>query len=157
MFLGRKVKWLHQETFEEDQLYNWQYRACHHVHVFPGLNPQKRYRFQNARLPPDEVNVRWAVQRLLMAQEYLQRTTALDWHRELINTRKSRPFWFCSGLGSTMLNKGGKDFAWSLLLRLPAVRAESLARARNLAARAMLARLFRGHVDVINAVMQHVE
>ncbi len=100
-----------------------------------------------------------------MDQEYLQRTThtALDWHRELINThelikmRKIRPFWFRSGLGSTMLNKGGRDFAWGLLLRLAAVRAESLARARNLAARAMLARLFRGHVDVINSVMQHVE
>jgi hypothetical protein len=153
MFLGHKVMWLHQETFEEDQFYNWHYRECHHVRVFPGLRQNKRKR----GLPRDLENVRVAVARLLLAQKYLQQTTALDWDRDFYNSRKPRPLWYCSGIGSNMLNHRGQQLAWSLLLRLPAVRAESLTRARNLEARATLARFFRGHVDVIHAVMQYLE
>ena len=56
-----------------------------------------------------------------------------------------------------MLNTLGRQLAWSCLLRLPAVRAESITRARNLEVRATLARFFRGRVDVIDVVMQYVE
>ncbi len=41
MFLGRKVKWLDQATFEQEQCWNWQYRACDHVDVFPDLDRER--------------------------------------------------------------------------------------------------------------------
>ena len=150
MFLGRKVKWLDRETFEQEQCWNWHYRACHHVDVFPGLDPRL----------VDIYNVGFAVHALLRAQEYLQQTTAIDWDHDCYHRVKlcGPPHgWYRAGLGSRMLNHLGRQRAWSCLLRLPTVRAESLTRARNLEARATLARFFRGRVDVIDVVMQYVE
>jgi hypothetical protein len=164
MFLGRKVKWLDQATFEQEQCWNWQYRACDHVDVFPDLDPRPIDEYSSVlrprrNLPSDQHSVRCAVQLLLSAQEYLQQTSALDWVRDFFRRRGPQPRWYLAGLGSSMLNTLGLQRALSCLLRLPAVRAraESVTRARNLEARAALARFFRGHVDVIANVMQHVE
>ena len=162
MFLGRKVKWLDQATFEQEQCWNWQYRACDHVDVFPDLDPRPIDEYTSVlrprrNLPSDQHSVRCAVQLLLRAREYLQQTSTLDWDRDFFGRRRPQPGWYLAGLGSRMLNTLGRQRAWSCLLRLPAVRAESITRARNLEARATLAHFFRGHVDVIANVMQHVE
>ena len=115
MFLGRKVKWLDRETFEQEQCWNWHYRACHHVDVFPGLDPRL----------VDIYNVGFAVQALLRAQEYLQQTSALDWDRDFFRRRgtsatrfRPQPGWCLAGFGSRMINYEGRQRAWSCLLQL---------------------------------------
>jgi hypothetical protein len=113
MFLGRKVKWLDQETFQQDQCWNWYYRACHHVDVFPGLDWRRTNEHTVRRsvryLQDDEHSVRWAVRQLVKAQEYLQETITLDWDCDwpMHSNKKPKPLWYVAGLGGGGGGGGG--------------------------------------------------